>query len=80
MSVIQNIYVLYIHVYTHMYMYMCVHVYTFMYTCAYIIKYGASLVAQMVKNAPTMQEIQGPSLSQKDPLEKGKATHCSILT
>ena len=40
---------------------------------------GASLVAQMVKNLPVMQEIQVQSLGQEDPLEKGMATPCSIL-
>ena len=40
----------------------------------------ASLVAQMVvKNLPAMQEIQVQSQSQEDPLEKGMATHSSIL-
>ena len=33
----------------------------------------------MVKNSPTMQESQVPSLGQEDPLEKGVATHSSIL-
>ena len=33
----------------------------------------------MVKNLPTMQEIQVRSLGQEDPLEKGMATHSSIL-
>ena len=42
-------------------------------------KLRVSLVAQMVKNLPAMQETQVQSLSQKDPLEKGMATHCSIL-
>ena len=41
---------------------------------------GASLVAQMVKNLPAVQETQVWSLGQEDPLEKGMATHCSILT
>ena len=40
---------------------------------------GASLVAQMVKHLPAMQEPQVQSLSQEDPLEKGMATHSSIL-
>ena len=35
----------------------------------------ASLVAQMVKNLPAMQETWVQSLGWKDPLEKGKATH-----
>ena len=39
----------------------------------------ASLVAQLVKNLPAMQETWVPSLGWKDPLEKGKATHSSIL-
>ena len=39
----------------------------------------ASLVAQLVKNPPTMQETRVRSLSWEDPLEKGKATHPSIL-
>ena len=33
----------------------------------------------MVKNLPAMQEIQAQSLGQEDPLEKGMATHSSIL-
>ena len=39
----------------------------------------ASLMAQMVKNLPAMQETWVQSLVQEDPLEKGKATHSSIL-
>ena len=38
-----------------------------------------SLVAQLVKNLPTMQETQVQSLGWEDPLEKGIASHCSIL-
>ena len=44
-----------------------------------MLPYGASLVAQMVKNLPAMQETQVWSLGQEDPLEKGMATHSSIL-
>ena len=33
----------------------------------------------MVKNPPTMQETRIQSLGQEDPLEKGMATHSSIL-
>ena len=36
-------------------------------------------VAHMVKNLPVMQETQLRSLGQEDPLEKGTATHSSIL-
>ena len=38
-----------------------------------------SLVAQLVKNPPAMWETWVPSLGWQDPLEKGKATHSSIL-
>ena len=40
---------------------------------------GASLVAQAVKNLPAKQETWVRSLGQEDPLEKGMATHSSIL-
>ena len=40
---------------------------------------NASLVTQMVKTLPATQETWVRSLSQKDPLEKGMATHSSIL-
>ena len=40
---------------------------------------GASLVAQMVKNLPAMQETWVPSLGWEDLLEKRMATHYSIL-
>ena len=39
----------------------------------------AALVAQMVKNLPATQETRVQSLGQADPLEKGMATHSSIL-
>ena len=39
----------------------------------------ASLIAQLVKNLPAMQETWDRSLGWEDPLEKGKATHSSIL-
>ena len=37
------------------------------------------MLAQMVKNLPEMQETEVQSLGQEDPLEKGLATHLSIL-
>ena len=40
---------------------------------------GASLVALTVKNLPAMQETQVQFLAWEDPLEKGMATHSSIL-
>ena len=46
----------------------------------YPLRYSwASLVAQMVKNPPAMQETRVQSLGQDDSLEKGLATHPSIL-
>ena len=39
----------------------------------------ASLVAQMVKNPPAIQETQVRSLGWEDSLEKGMANHSSIL-
>ena len=39
----------------------------------------ASLVAQTVKNLPAMWETWDRSLGREDPLEKGMATHSSIL-
>ena len=39
----------------------------------------ASLVAQTLKNLPAMQEMRVRSLDWEDPLEKGMATHSSIL-
>ena len=41
--------------------------------------FGASLVAQLVKNLPAMQETWVRNLGQEDPLENGKATHSSVL-
>ena len=39
----------------------------------------ASLVAQLAKNLPAVWETWVPSLGWQDPLEKGTATHSSIL-
>ena len=36
-----------------------------------------SIAPHMVKSVPTMQDIQVQSLGQKNPLEKGMATHSS---
>ena len=41
--------------------------------------WGVSLVAQLVKNLPATQETWVCPLGWEDPLEKGKATHSSIL-
>ena len=41
--------------------------------------YSASLTAQLVKNPPAVREMWIQSLGWKDPLEKGKAAHSSIV-
>ena len=49
-------------------------------TLIYLLQYSwASLVAQLVKNWPTMRETWVQSLACENPLEKGKAIHSSIL-
>ena len=46
----------------------------------YLLQYSwASDTAQLAKNLPAMQETWVQSLVWEDPLEKGKATHSSIL-
>ena len=46
----------------------------------YLFQYSwSSLVAQLVKNLPAMEETWVRSLVWEDPLEKGTATHSSIL-
>ena len=42
--------------------------------------YRTSLIDQLVKNLPAMQEILVQFLGFEDPLGKRKATHSSILT
>ena len=44
-----------------------------------VVSYGASLVAEMIKNPPAMQETWAQSLGQKEPLKKGIATLSSNL-
>ena len=41
---------------------------------------GASLIAQLVKNPPAVQETWVPSLGWEDPLDKGKATHSGLYS
>ena len=45
----------------------------------YLGTHGASLVAQMVKHLPVVQETRVRSLGWEDSLEKEMATHSSIL-
>ena len=60
------------HNYMNIYIYACVCVY--IYTHTYI-----HWVAQKVKNLPTMWETGVQSLIWEDPLEKGMATHTTVL-
>ena len=39
----------------------------------------ASLVVQKVEHLPAVQETRGQSLGREGPLEKGMATHSSVL-
>ena len=43
------------------------------------LQWGTSLVAQLIKSLPAIQETLGQSLGWEDPLEKGLATHSSIV-
>ena len=47
------------------------------YPCSHIFFF--TMLAQMVKNLPAVQEIHVQSLGWEDPLQKGMATHSSIL-
>ena len=49
----------------------------FLYVC--VLRIGASLIAQLVKNPPAMQVTPVQFLGQEDPLEKGQAPHSSVL-
>jgi len=56
---------------------MCaLHILTYIIGCIYL---PVSLIAQLVKNSPAMWETWVRSLGWEDLLEKGKATHSSIL-
>ena len=67
--------------------FICLIIYIFpcQYTEAYLslykdlIVFQASLMAQMINNLPAMQETWVPSLGQDDSMEKGMATHSSVL-
>ena len=47
--------------------------------CTTLLIIGTSLVAQLIKCLPAMQEMWVRSLGQEDPLEKEMATHSSTL-
>ena len=62
----KSYFVIYLHTHTH------THTHTHIFV-------GSSLVTQMVKNLPVVQETRIQSLGWEDPLEKGMAMHSSIL-
>ena len=64
------------YIHTCIYIYMYIHTYVYIHTDIYR---GASLVAQLVKNLPAVQETWVWSLGREDPLKEGMATHSSIL-
>ena len=67
----------FIHTFIHSFIHACIQ---YLLRTGYPLQYSwASLVAQLVKNPPAMQETQLQSLGWEDPLEKGKAIHYSIL-
>ena len=70
-----NIYI-YIRIYPYIHTHICIHTHTHTHTHTYNL---ASLVAQMVKNLPAMQDTQIWSLGREDLLEKGMAAHSNIL-
>ena len=59
-------------------MLLSLHSYSLMFRHSYGIR-RVSLVGQWEKNLPAVQETWVQSLGQEDPLEKGMATHSSIL-
>ena len=62
----------YIHIYTHIYV--CVYIYLDIYRLSWELPGGS-----MVKNPPAIQEMQVQFWGWENSLEKGMATHCSIL-
>ena len=77
---------MYIYIYTYiisMYLYICVYIHIYIYrereTDRQRDRERASMIAQLVKNPPAMQETPVRFLGSEDPLEKGKATHSSVL-
>ena len=64
-------------IYTHTHTHTHTHMYTHIYIHIYVFK--ASLVTQTLKNLSAIQETWVQSLGWEDSLEKGMATHSSIL-
>ena len=61
------------------YKFIYIYIYTYMHIYVYMYMFRASLVAQTRKNLPAVQKTQIWSLGWEDPLEKGMASHSSIL-
>ena len=58
--------------YEYIYAIVCIHTHAYIHTHTHT-------QAQLLKNPPIMPETWIPSLGWEDPLEKGKATHYSVL-
>ena len=75
--------ILYTHMVTHIHGHTHIHSYTYICVCVCVCVYNIHIlgfpVVQLVKNLPAMQETWVGSLGWEDSLEKGKATHSSIL-
>ena len=56
-----------------------IYLFIYFYLVSDSMSYGASLVVQLVKNPSAMRETWVQSMGWEDPLEKGMATHSSIL-
>ena len=70
----------YIQLYMHPILYIHIFIYTPLCVCVCVCVYvWDSLVAQMVKSLPAVQETQVQSLGGEDALEEEMATHSSIL-
>ena len=59
--------------------YLSIYIYMYMYIHTYICALVAQMIKNVVKNPPAMQETWVLSLGWEDALEKGMATHSSIL-
>ena len=70
-----------IHTYIFLYSLQCIHTIYMLYMCILYICMcmWASLTVQLVKNLPAVQETLVQFLDHEGPLEKGQATHSSIL-
>ena len=83
-------YIFFVHVLKYIVLVYIISIYTYAFICVCVCVcvcvyresvrvFSASLVAQLVKNPPAMQETVVRFLGWEDPLEKGEAPHSSVL-